>query len=134
MIMTYYLHHQHTMMTCALGAPLQALGALPSPSAPSSDPQQGDALEPGQAAALACLTGLLAQLHLTGGLCQWAVYVALHVPDLPGWPGVRRHLVEGLLMQSCEEWAKDQDKRSFLTNVLRLPEVSADGSCRMHQL
>lgn len=49
---------------------------------------------------LRCLTqvfavhmGLISQLEVIGGLEEWALYVAQHLPDGPEWRGLRDQLV-----------------------------------------
>ena len=71
------------------------------------------------------------QLHLAFiaqleglGLPQWAVYVALHLPDHPQQPycGLREQLVRELVCRHAAVWAQDAGQRSFLTETLQLPQ------------
>jgi hypothetical protein len=57
-------------------------------------------------------------------MCEWAVYVALHVPDVSFWPGLRNHLVQELLTAHCPEWRADMSKLEFLKGQLRIPKVT----------
>ncbi len=89
--------------------PPQAADVLPYPgTAPAShDPE----LPPHDKELLAAAIEFVSQLHMAGGLCEWAVYAALHVPDLPqlGPAGaVRRRLVRELLAATAPEWMEDE--------------------------
>lgn len=92
-----------------LYAPSQAADVLPYPGSPpaSHDPE----LPPHDKELLAAAIEFVSQLHMAGGLCEWAVYAALHVPDLPqlGPAGaVRRRLVRELLAATAPEWMEDE--------------------------
>jgi hypothetical protein len=63
---------------------------------------------------------LIAQLEALGGLEEWAVYVAAHLPDAP-WPGGRDSLIRLLLGRHAPAWAASQAKRAFLLQRLGLP-------------
>lgn len=47
------------------------------------------------------------------GLCEWAVYVALHIDDA----GLRERSVRELLDRHCEEWAGDEQKEALLEEL-----------------
>lgn len=126
---------------------LQAIHALPSLSVAAA--MSLEAQETTTAAAAASASSLdqvllqvqleaISQLRLAGGLCEWAVYVALHLPDVvPCSPSslssdnnedvssslgsVRTRLVKEILVEGCNEWVKDEAKRSFLVGVLGIP-------------
>lgn len=63
---------------------------------------------------------MVAQLEAVGGLPQWAVYVALHLPD--AFQRVRT--VEQLLTRHAAEWTADAGKREFLLQRLHIPAAS----------
>mmetsp|Transcript_49038 Transcript_49038/g.91316 ORF Transcript_49038/g.91316 Transcript_49038/m.91316 type:complete len:553 (+) Transcript_49038:3-1661(+) len=58
-----------------------------------------------------------AQLEMAGGLCEWAVYAAMHLAA----GGARTKLVSELLHQHCDEWSGDPDKAAFLRDTLGVP-------------
>lgn len=66
---------------------------------------------------------LISQLERLSGLEEWALYVALHLPD--GSPGdrglVRDDLVLQLLHRHAPLWAASEQKQDFLTSTLGLP-------------
>lgn len=53
---------------------------------------------------------MIAQLLLLGGMCEWAVYVALQLPDTPAAPNLRSATVAELLAGSVPEWLGDAAK------------------------
>jgi nuclear pore complex protein Nup98-Nup96 len=65
-------------------------------------------------------SAMIAQLEAVGGLHEWAVYIALHLPD----DIQRAHTVEQLLARHAPEWAADAQKRSFLLQRLQIPAAS----------
>lgn len=106
---------------------LQASGVLPT-SGPAPEQQQqggggkGEDGEEGAVPAWAVLDvaqRLIAQVELVGGLCEWAVYVAMHVPGA----GARRRLVSELLERHCGEWAGDLGREAFLVKELGVPQA-----------
>ncbi|KAK9829955.1 hypothetical protein WJX72_008858 [[Myrmecia] bisecta] len=72
-------------------------------------------------------TSFIAQLESIGGLAEWCVYVALHLPDspLPDWRGLREQLVRELLMRHAPAWASASPahaaRRAFLRDRLGVP-------------
>ncbi len=66
---------------------------------------------------------LIGQLEAMGGLEEWAVYVAAHLPgDSPGGgPGARDGLIRHLLQRHAPAWAASGAKRGFLLERLGLP-------------
>lgn len=86
---------------------LAAIGALPQ--------RQPD--QPGAEQVLALHMDVIGQLSCLPGLCEWCVYVALHLPE----DGVRQKVVQQLLLQRVPEWADDEAKLSFLRDTLQLP-------------
>lgn len=60
---------------------------------------------------------MIAQLEAIGGLHEWAVYVALHLPDA----FQRTRTVEQLLARHAPVWAADAGKYRFLVEQLQLP-------------
>ena len=64
---------------------------------------------------------LIAQLEAMGGLEEWAVYVAAHLPDAPSSPGGRDGLIRHLLGAHAPAWAASPAKREFLLSKLGLP-------------
>ena len=98
---------------------LQAVGVLPTAAA-------AEAHDEAEGLLLAAQLNLITQLRMAGGMCEWAVYVALHVPDnVVSWPGLRGHLVRELLAAHCPEWRADAAKLTFLKGPLGLPQVRA---------
>jgi Nuclear protein 96 len=65
-------------------------------------------------------SAMIAQLEAVGGLDEWAVYVALHLPDA----FQRTRTVEQLLARHAPEWAADASKCKFLLQRLQLPPAS----------
>lgn len=63
---------------------------------------------------------VIAQLEAVGGLPEWAVYVALHLPDA----FQRARTVEQLLTRHASEWAADAGKHEFLLQRLQIPAAS----------
>lgn len=120
---------------------LQAVHALPSLSVASSmsleTQSEGSEGSPSlDQVLLQVHLEAISQLRLAGGLCEWAAYVALHLPDvIPCCPSslcrgsndqplggaVRTRLVTEILVEGCQEWVKDESKRSFLAGVLKIP-------------
>ncbi|GAX81271.1 hypothetical protein CEUSTIGMA_g8703.t1 [Chlamydomonas eustigma] len=102
---------------------LQAVEALPK--AGYGEDGGADLAEGGedyQKVILSCHLNLITQIVIVGGMCEWAVYVALHVPDVLFWPGLRSHLVQELLTAHCPEWRTDASKLKFLTERLGIPK------------
>ncbi len=73
---------------------------------------------------------LVGQLLLAGDMSEWALYVALHLPDVPpaavgGYGGgcLRRLVVAELLSLTAPQWAGHAWREAFLTQVLGLPQV-----------
>jgi hypothetical protein len=68
---------------------------------------------------------LIAQLEALGGLEEWAIYVALHLPDCQdagsGQGSVRNALVHQLLLRHAPALAASPDKQSFVLERLHLP-------------
>ena len=66
---------------------------------------------------------LISQLERLGGLEEWALYIALHLPDGgQGGRGLARDdLVLQLLHRHAPAWAASQQKQDFLTSALGLP-------------
>lgn len=60
---------------------------------------------------------MVTQLEAVGDLPEWAVYVALHLPDA----FQRARTITALLMQHAPEWAADAGKRDFLLQRLGIP-------------
>ena len=60
---------------------------------------------------------LVAQLELIGGMSQWAVYVATHLPD----PAQREDTVRSLLRRHAPEWAAHPAAHDFLLERLAVP-------------
>lgn len=60
---------------------------------------------------------MVTQLEAVGDLPEWAVYVALHLPDA----FQRARTTTALLMQHAPEWAADAGKREFLLQRLGIP-------------
>jgi nuclear pore complex protein Nup98-Nup96 len=52
------------------------------------------------------------------GLCEWAIYVALHIED----EGLREQSVKELLERHCKEWSEDEEKGAFLSEGLNIPQ------------
>jgi Nuclear protein 96 len=63
---------------------------------------------------------MIAQLEAIGGLHEWAVYVALHLPDA----FQRTRTVEQLLARHAPVWAADASKYTFLVEQLKIPAAS----------
>ena len=64
---------------------------------------------------------LISQLERLGGLEEWALYVALHLPDDPEGGPARDSLLLELLHRHAPVWAASQAKRGFITSALGLP-------------
>ena len=66
---------------------------------------------------------LISQVERLGGLEEWALYIALHLPDAAqGDRGCARDgLVLQLLHRHAPVWAASQQKQDFLTSTLGLP-------------
>lgn len=66
---------------------------------------------------------LISQLERLGGLEEWALYVALHLPNgAQGAQGsARDDLVLQLLHRHAHVWATSKEKHTFLTQALDLP-------------
>ncbi|KXZ47639.1 hypothetical protein GPECTOR_34g798 [Gonium pectorale] len=121
---------------------LQAAGVLPTPGTQSAagldaraDPCNaslyGEALSPYDDDMLGTTMEFITQLLMAGGLCEWALYVALSIPDLPvaavGGGGassgaVRQRVVRELLSLTAHEWIGDSARQSFMTGTLRIPQ------------
>lgn len=67
--------------------------------------------------------GLIAELQAAGDLEEWAVYVALHLPEhaSPEWPDLREGLVRDLITMHAPAWESNPDKRAFLRDTLGIP-------------
>eukprot|EP00955_Chlamydomonas_euryale_P009386 100385-Chlamydomonas_euryale.AAC.24 len=117
---------------------LTALRVLPDPGADQSG--DGGAAEgsgdTGTAGVsellLRCQLDLMAQLLLLGGMCEWAVYVALGLPSTPSQPHLRSAAVAELLASSVPEWHGDVAKEAFLTQRLGLPRAVLDTARATH--
>ncbi|GFR44482.1 hypothetical protein Agub_g5745, partial [Astrephomene gubernaculifera] len=110
---------------------LQAANVLPTPGAAASSDAgaASSALSHAEQAAydaemLGTTLEFISQLQLAGGLCEWALFVALTLPDLPsaGGAAVRRRVVRELLALTAPEWMGDSAREAFLTSTLQLPE------------
>jgi hypothetical protein len=68
---------------------------------------------------------LISQLEAVGGLEEWALYVALHVPDCAAAEGrgVRDRLVRELLLRHAPALAASPAKQAFLLERLRIPRA-----------
>lgn len=75
------------------------------------------ASEPGAVLRAKLTVAYAAQLELVGGMCHWAVYVALQLAE----PGHRTQLVTELLTRHAAEWAADSSVTAFLRDELRVP-------------
>ena len=64
---------------------------------------------------------LVSQLERLGGLEEWALYVALHLPDGPEEGSERNSLLLELLHRHAPVWAASQAKQEFITRALGLP-------------
>ena len=66
---------------------------------------------------------LISQLERLGGVEEWALYVALHLPDGADVLGgsARDDLVLQLLHRHAPVWAASQEKQEFLVKALGLP-------------
>jgi hypothetical protein len=66
---------------------------------------------------------LISQLERLGGLEEWTLYVALHLPDNPDAPGgsARDEVVLQLLHRHAAVWAASQKTQEFLLEALGLP-------------
>lgn len=95
---------------------LAAVGALPPAVANSS-----------QAAAVG-LT-LIEQLEATGGLEEWAVYVALHLQD----SHQRSRVTTELLSRHAPAFAGNPDKQAFLLQRLCIPREAVAASLAMYE-
>ncbi|KAG1657439.1 hypothetical protein FOA52_011719 [Chlamydomonas sp. UWO 241] len=75
---------------------------------------------------------LIGQLCLVGGMCEWAVYVALTLPSPPGWPRLRDAAVSELLAATVPEWHGDAHKTAFLTQRLGLQRAALCAARAVH--
>ena len=64
---------------------------------------------------------LISQLERLGGLEEWALYVALHLPDGSEEGCARDALLLELLHRHAPVWAASQAKQDFITRALGLP-------------
>ena len=97
---------------------MQAIGSLPSSGGAGTD--AGDVPNDEiQSLIISAHLNLITQLRLTGGMSEWAVYVALHLPGV----GLRAVMVKELLSAHCPEWRSDDTKLEFLRGRLGLPQV-----------
>ncbi|GLC36634.1 hypothetical protein PLESTM_000483300 [Pleodorina starrii] len=116
-----------------LMAALQAVGVLP-PAGSAAPPDTDTDVDASARAqydneVLTTTLEFISQLLLAGGLCEWAVFVALTIPDLPrgggggdgGGPAVRRRVVRELLAMSVPEWSTDSAREAFLSDSLHVP-------------
>lgn len=62
-------------------------------------------------------TDVVSQLHSIGGMEEWEVYVAMHLPDLPEAPHSREQLVRALLMRGAPLWQGQENKQDFLKGL-----------------
>jgi hypothetical protein len=60
---------------------------------------------------------MASQLELVGGMCEWAVFAAMHLEDA----SAREALVTELLSRHCEEWSASEEKQTFLRDRLQVP-------------
>ncbi|KAG2435206.1 hypothetical protein HXX76_007289 [Chlamydomonas incerta] len=126
---------------------LQACRVLPKPGGHGADAHAGSPPPAYESELLATTLEFISQLLLAGGLCEWALYVALTIPDLPveegaeggggaggagageeeeeagggRSPAVRTRVVRELLAMTAPEWMGDGAREAFLTNTLRIP-------------
>ncbi|PNW86453.1 hypothetical protein CHLRE_02g086887v5 [Chlamydomonas reinhardtii] len=124
---------------------LQACQVLPKPGAAAgrhgADAHAGSPPPAYESELLGTTLEFISQLLLAGGLCEWALYVALTIPDLPAEeggagggagedgeeegagrsPAVRTRIVRELLAMTAPEWMGDSTREAFLTNTLRIP-------------
>lgn len=70
---------------------------------------------------------MIAQLEAIGGLHEWAVYVALHLPDA----FQRTRTVEQLLARHASVWAADASKYTFLVEQLQIPAASLSAAAAL---
>ena len=73
---------------------------------------------------------LVAQLELIGGMSQWAVYVAAHLPDA----ALREETVRSLLSRHAPEWAAEPHAaRAFLVDRLGMPSSWLELALAAHE-
>ncbi|EFJ45238.1 hypothetical protein VOLCADRAFT_94425 [Volvox carteri f. nagariensis] len=103
---------------------LQAAGVLPRPRTLGGiDDGHGASAAAYDNEMLTTTLEFISQLQLAGGLCEWAVFVALTIPDLEeGGPAVRQRVVQELLALTVPEWAGDSSRELFLEGTLSVPE------------
>ncbi|KAL3697517.1 hypothetical protein R1sor_011593 [Riccia sorocarpa] len=58
---------------------------------------------------------------LAAGLCHWGVYVVLHIPFDPTYPGLHEQVIKEILCQYCETWSNSAMQRIFLEKELGIP-------------
>ncbi|KAJ7532285.1 hypothetical protein O6H91_14G081000 [Diphasiastrum complanatum] len=64
----------------------------------------------------------VAQL-LSVGLIDWAVYVVLHMPPTPEFPGLHEKAIKEILGQYCEIWSMSEKQQYFLEKELKVPSA-----------
>ncbi|KAG2489541.1 hypothetical protein HYH03_011992 [Edaphochlamys debaryana] len=119
---------------------LQAAGVLPLPGSAASSRDSSSSGDADDSSSrdqelLGTTLEFISQLQAAGGLCEWALYVASTIPDLPTGPAgpgrarpgpqrsgaVRRRVVCELLAVTAPEWMGDSEREAFLTSRLRIP-------------
>ena len=126
---------------------LQAIGSLPMGS---QDERVDDGGGSGMGQEvhgliLSAHLNLVTQLRLMGGMSEWAVYVAMHLPEegataaaagmgRGAGDGLRTGLVKELLTATCPEWRSDVAKEQFLRGQLGLPQVGHGGQLQFPQI
>ena len=71
---------------------------------------------------------LVCQLHTLGGLPEWEVYAAMHLPTHghPDWRAARAQAVHDLLLRNGPHWAASPAARHFLARLRVPPEWVAE--------
>ena len=62
-------------------------------------------------------TDLLSQLRTIGGLPEWEIYVAMHLPDDFEDSSPREHVVRTVLMRNAPQWNDDGQRQCFLRGL-----------------
>ncbi|BBN00670.1 nuclear pore complex protein Nup98-Nup96 [Marchantia polymorpha subsp. ruderalis] len=58
---------------------------------------------------------------LAAGVCHWAIYVVLHIPANPEFPGLHEKVIKEILCQYCESWSNSSVQQTFLEQELGIP-------------